>query len=149
MIKYKVVTEYESEKGKRFSYPGTIKKVVYTKGQVIRDYTRLGFFLFNRRKDAEAHMKVLAKILSSHTYASLKIIRVDALERVKPIYFCPDPVSVEVMHENRKRWRRKGLTWSPRLTGKNVDIVGDSYKTISAWICAKGSVTCKNIKVID
>lgn len=149
MIKYKVVIEYESEKGKRFSYPGAIKKVVYTKGRVMQDYTRLGFFLFNRRKDAEAYMKVLTKTLPSHNYTSLKIIRVDALERVKPIYFCPDSVSVKVMHENRKRWRRKGLTWSPRLTGKNVDIVGDSCKVISAWICAKESVTCKRIKVID
>jgi hypothetical protein len=149
MIKYKVVIEYESEKGKRLSYPGAIKEVVYTKGQVMQDYTRLGFFLFNRRKDAEAYMKVLTKKLTDSKYASLKIIRVDALERVKPIYFCPYPFSVKVMHENRKRWRRKGLTWSPRLTGKNVDIVGDSYEVISAWICAKGSVTCKNIKVID
>ena len=132
---------------KRQSYPGGVRKLAYLKGKTVKSPTKLGIFVFKRKKDAKAYLEeLLAKKGCVPKFRKdFPILKVRTTGKVRALKACPDNMQNVEGFDTKKLFNI-----SRSLNYARVEMAGaiTSINNYALWFCAPGTVVCSEIEVL-
>ena len=132
---------------KRQSYPGGVRKLAYLKGKTVKSPTKLGIFLFKRKKDAKAYVDVSFNKRSCvpKFKKDFQILKVRTTERKRALKVCPNSTQNVDGFDTKKLFNI-----SRSLNYARIEMAGEiqNVDDYGLWLCAPGTVVCPEIEVL-